>query len=75
MSNSDPTQPDSPLTEPPVATPLPRERPAHSPSLTKCRVRDEIRWRVRWHETGRIKRKFFTGREAAEAFVTIRTVS
>ena len=63
MSNSDPTQPDSPLTEPPVATPLPRERPAHSPSVSKCRVRDEIRWRVRWHETGRIKRKFFTGRE------------
>ena len=70
MSNSDPTQPDSPLTEPAVATPLPRALPAHSPSLSKCRVRDEVRWRVRWHETGRIKRKFFTGRESADAFIT-----
>ena len=24
-------------------------------------------WRVRWHELGRVRRKFFTGREAADA--------
>ena len=69
MTNPDLTQPDSNRTEPAVATLLPREIPAHIPSLSKCRVREDVRWRVRWHESGRIKRKFFCGRETAEAFI------
>ncbi len=36
-------------------------------SLSRCRVRGQRFWRVRWHDQGKVKRKFFTGREAAEA--------
>lgn len=36
-------------------------------SISKCKVRDEKFWRVRWHEAGKVHRKFFTGRDAAEA--------
>jgi integrase len=35
-------------------------------SISKCTVRGEKLWRVRWHDKGKVKRKFFTGREAAE---------
>lgn len=39
----------------------------HKVSVSKCLVRGESLWRVRWHELGRVRRKFFTGRDSAEA--------
>jgi len=36
-------------------------------SVAKCLVRGQSLWRVRWTELGRVRRKFFTGRPAAEA--------
>jgi integrase len=35
-------------------------------TIAKCAVRDETRWRVRWHEAGRMHRKFFRSRVAAD---------
>ena len=37
-------------------------------SITQCRVRGRPKWRARWHECGRIHRKFFGGRAAADLF-------
>lgn len=38
-----------------------------SVSISKCKDHGKIQWRVRWHESGKVKRKFFTGRDAADA--------
>jgi len=35
-------------------------------TIAKCKVRGETRWRVRWHEAGRVHRMFFAGRDAAD---------
>lgn len=35
-------------------------------TIAKCKVRGETRWRVRWHEAGRVHRMFFSGRDAAD---------
>jgi integrase len=35
--------------------------------IGKCKVRNGHKWRVRWFEAGRIHRKFFGSRDAAEA--------
>ena len=37
-------------------------------TTSQCSVRGEKLWRVRWMESGRVQRKFFGGREAAETF-------
>ena len=36
-------------------------------SISKCKVRGESFWRVRWHDAGKVHRKFFTSRDAAES--------
>ena len=36
-------------------------------SISKCKVRRASFWRVRWHDSGRVHRKFFSGRDAADA--------
>ena len=38
-------------------------------SVSKCLINGkDSRWRVRWHELGRVHRKFFTGRDGADTF-------
>lgn len=37
-------------------------------SVSKCSVRGDKKWRVRWHDTGKVRRKFFNGQEAANTF-------
>lgn len=39
-------------------------------SVTSCRVRGNRKWRVRWGEGGKAKRKFFPSRESADAHAT-----
>jgi integrase len=39
----------------------------HKISVSKCLVRGVVKWRVRWHELGRVHRKFFSGRDSADA--------
>jgi integrase len=51
-----------------VATLLPRANPPKTISISQCKVRGEKMWRVRYHELGRTKRKFFTARTAADSF-------
>jgi len=36
-------------------------------TVTKVKVRNRHLWQVRWHEFGRVRRKFFTGRTSADA--------
>ena len=36
-------------------------------SITKCKVRGKSMWRVRWHDAGRVHRRFFSGRDGADA--------
>lgn len=64
------TQPNSPPTQAQVDAPVANFGATfrrHKISVTKVKVRGEARWRVRWFEAGRIFRRFFTGRDAAEA--------
>ncbi len=35
--------------------------------ISRCKVRGDSRWRVRWHDTGKVRRKFFTSRDSADA--------
>lgn len=37
-------------------------------SVTRCKDHGKLLWRVRWHDLGRTKRKFFPGRGPADAF-------
>lgn len=55
-----------------VATVVKESRRTKSTSITvtKCKVRKTTMWRVRWPEAGRIRRKFFGGREPAETFAS-----
>ncbi len=39
----------------------------HKVSVARCLVRGVSLWRVRWHESGRVRRKFFSARESADA--------
>jgi hypothetical protein len=39
----------------------------HQVTVTQCSVRGQPKWRVRWHEAGRVHRKFFGGRDAADS--------
>ena len=39
-------------------------------SISKCKVRGKQFWRVRWHDAGIVKRKFFSSREAAAVHAT-----
>ncbi len=45
----------------------------HKISVAKCRVRGDVMWRVRWHDAGRVHRKFFTGRDGADAHAALVT--
>ena len=38
-------------------------------SISRCLINDgQKMWRVRWHEMGKVRRKFFTAKDAAQAF-------
>jgi integrase len=36
-------------------------------TISRCKVRGVVMWRVRWRDAGRVHRKFFTGRDSADA--------
>ena len=39
----------------------------HMVSVSRCKVRKNDMWRVRWHDAGRVHRKFFASKDAAES--------
>lgn len=39
----------------------------HKVSVSRCRVRKDELWRVRWHDAGKVHRKFFTSKDGAES--------